>query len=255
MRQVFYILIFSLLFFTQALSCSCGYMTMSVKKINMYDIVVKAEIVEKEIADTIFAENGDSLYHHKHFTFYKYTVRVDQKIKPGTIEDYITVYSNVQGATCGVNYSIGDNYYLFIYKDKTHGSVYTTGLCSGNQKVEKANRAYKKVIKDFIKGTKLKDWCDENGNLIARGLLVNSYPNGQWEYFHKDGTLESSGVYQMGVMDGKWDFYRSERYSLNLFESLDDVQKSQVSDPKNILYRFILYKNGERTDVVNVFSG
>jgi len=46
-----------------------------------------------------------------------------------------------------------------------------------------------------------------DGSVWAKGKMVNSTPEGYWEWFRKDGVIMRSGYFQKGKQTGEWTTY------------------------------------------------
>lgn len=47
----------------------------------------------------------------------------------------------------------------------------------------------------------------DNGNVRFQGLEVDGKPDGQWEFFRRDGSIMRSGHFKAGEQVGEWVTY------------------------------------------------
>ena len=46
-----------------------------------------------------------------------------------------------------------------------------------------------------------------DGSIWAKGSMIDSLPEGYWEWFRKEGTKMRSGYFTKGKQTGKWTTY------------------------------------------------
>jgi len=238
-----------LLFSCCAMACSCFYTPMSAKKIMDAELAIEGKIVGKKIV----AEPGsnEAPGEQSYGGSYEYTVRVNDVIKGKYSKKTITIFSSTQGATCGVNLSLNEVYYLYAY---TYGDYYSTGLCSNNSIKKSVSKRYKQIIRQFKKDKKNTIWTDEQCELVAEGKIVNEAANGNWKFYNPDGSMESEGIFKNGKKVGMWKEYYSKEYSADLWKRLTDEQKATVKNKENILVRIKNYADGEIENSENLFD-
>jgi|GEM_PF-3925060 len=241
------VLIFS---FPIANACSCFYEAMSVKKINSYDLVFKGKIVNKEKVDELPTKGKKNLNNAFKMEYFKYTFEVQEQIKLFTKAKQVTVYSSRSGASCGVNYAVGDAFYIFSYDNK---GVYMTGLCANNTRVENADKSYKKIVEQYKNPKQRNVWKDDKCQKVADGKFADGKPDGLWIYYNKDGSIQSKGHYKNGMKDGLWLSYLDEEGSAEYIELLSDAQKLKIADVKNIIDSQSMFKDGKRLKMTNRF--
>lgn len=60
----------------------------------------------------------------------------------------------------------------------------------------------------------------KDGSVWAKGEMVDSVPDGYWEWFRKDGTKMRSGYFQEGKQAGEWITYdkKGKVYKVTSFD-------------------------------------
>lgn len=232
-------------------ACSCGSMTMSVAKINNYELVFKGKIISKEVvaSETIMKEDST---HAFSLDYFKYTFEVTEEIKPQLNSNEIVVYSITQGSACGVDYMVNDEYYIFSYVH--HGNNFT-GLCAANKKVKQAKREFKKVVCQYKKPKDREIWKNVNGEVVSKGKIISNLAEGEWINYHKDGTIKSKGHYVNAKKEGEWHYFENTIGSEELHDRLSESQRKQLKNPKNICNRKEWFEKGERIDIKHIFNG
>lgn len=226
-------------------ACSCWTTPMSTEKINQYDLVFKGKAISKRMVSLkedkshINASLKD-LYPDVQ-KYFEYTFEIRQLIKPYRHNSTVKIYTNTQGSACGSNFILGEQYYVFSSRNKGR---YATNICNGNVRARKVSNVYKSILKEHLRGGENKEYYDENGSKIAKGSIRCSAPIGEWNIFHKDGSIASKGFYLKGKRHGEWLNYHNIKSSGELYEKLDSKNKSSLTNKENILKEKISYDNG-----------
>ncbi len=234
-----------------ASGCSCAYQKVDVQKIMQHDLVFEGKIIEKEEVSNTAGKNETPSGPLRSMGYFKYTFAVKKLINGDQNQKQIIVYSASTGAACGVNYKLGDEYYLFAYK---YQGAFHTGLCSQNVKKDKATKPLKKLMCSYRKSKKLKEWKDIENKLTASGKVVNKKAEGLWVLYHDDKTVKAEGDFVKGKKHGDWKYSYSEVASAKLLGRIDDQQKGKIKNEKNIVYKIEHYDKGEKTGEEYLFK-
>jgi len=70
-----------------------------------------------------------------------------------------------------------------------------------------------------------------NGNPKSQGVLKNGDPDGVWQYFREDGSLQQLGNFVEGVLDGPWKMFNEQGQIFLEFEQNGDQFKYRRYDP------------------------
>ncbi len=234
-----------------AYGCSCAFENVDVHKIMRHDLVFAGKIIKKEEINNSARERKIPSKFSEARSALKYTFAVKKLIHGNLTQKQVVVYSTTSGAACGVNYEVGDEYYLFAYE---YQSEFHTGLCSQNIKKQKATKPYKKLMRAYRKSKRLKEWKDVKGKVTASGKVVHKKAEGTWVFYHKDKTTKAEGDFVNGEKHGDWKYYYSEEASQKLWSRIDELQKSKIKNKKNIMYRIEFYNHGEKSGEEYLFT-
>lgn len=230
-------------------ACSCFMSPFYVGYINSSDLFIKGKVVDKTTVKYIINSKGDTIQSFS--ANFQYKIKVTENIKPKFTEKLVTIYSPTQGSACGVNFKIGNEYYIF---SKLKDGLNFTGLCLHNVRSKKASRKFKKIIKQFKNANNRYVWKNVEGRVIAVGKIVNEMPEGTWSYFHEDGKVKTSGNYKNGEKDGVWNSYLNLTASNAKMKTLDEEEKALIHNPTNIYFRQESYKDGWKYDSKLLFE-
>lgn len=75
-------------------------------------------------------------------------------------------------------------------------------------------------IQQKIMSTDKQIFYDKYGDKVALGTFLHGLPNGKWNYFNEDGTIQESGFYINGKKDSLWVRYYADgtRYKESTYE-------------------------------------
>lgn len=240
-----------ILFSSYAMACSCMFVPMSAKKLMESQLAIEGKIIDKKVVAEPGSEAAPDESHYG--GYYKYTVSIAEVINGNYKGKTLTIYSHTQGATCGVNLSLNETYYLYAYGS---GGNYSTGLCSDNRMKKSVSKRYKQIIKQFKKDKHNMKWKDEQCMLVGEGKIVKKSPVGDWKFYHSDESqsLQSEGSFKNGMKEGEWREYHSKEQSVYMWKDLSEEQKASVKNRENILYKIAQYKDGQQIDSKYLFN-
>ncbi len=163
---------------------------MSFRQYNWYELVFKGEVVS-------ITENKEAWEKKVRFKI--------KKFYKGNIEaDTITVTTGLDGASCGLNFKVGQAWIIFSSFNK---GKYYTGLCSRSKllNANPANRLEVIADKKFLK--KYSSYSGEVVNEEVKGELRNGKPIGIWTYFKKGKAREINRYSDNGLLHGHSEVY------------------------------------------------
>ncbi|MFK7807867.1 MAG: hypothetical protein AB8F74_08735 [Saprospiraceae bacterium] len=242
-NKVILLLVFLVFFSSIGWSCSCVSTPMNAAHIASASLVFKGKILKKEAIPQRSRAEADPSIPPPPFRQVKYTIEVKEIIRGKYEKRQVEITTNSDGASCGMNFSIGDNYYVLAYLGE---EGYRTDLCAQNKRIDRADKAYKKAMRKFKRAHCRKKWKNEKGKVIAKGKVKKRNPTGLWTFYHPDGGIKMQGQFVNGQRQGEWKFYYSERSSASYLKRNPDIDLTAIENKNNILYRGITYESGEK---------
>lgn len=224
-------------------ACSCWTTPVSTEKINNTDLVFKGKAISVRKVEL----TPDRSNKRPHFRGYdseliEFIFEMKQNIKPSRHNKIVKIYTSAQDGLCGSNFKIGEQYYVFAYRNSRR---YSTDICKGNKRAKKASKAFKRIVRQYRKGGDNIDFYDVDGFKVANGSLENGLYKGNWIYYHEDGSIKTKGNYLNGKKGGVWKNYHNKLNSKWLYDRLSKEDRLKLSDKDNIPKVWIFYEKGE----------
>lgn len=195
-------IIFSFLASAEITACSCFSKPLSILDIIDNDIFFRGEVIKKKIVNE-GNETGK----------FEYTFKVNELINGEYEQQEIIIYSDISQASCGVNYPIGCE--LFIFSNQ-YDNKYITGSCYHNQPVKNDKNFIHKLVEDY-KNEELTEWFDSLKKNITKGKILNGKPEGYWIIKTPNEEKIEEGNYIQGRKEGEWRIFRHRRYSTKVY--------------------------------------
>ena len=85
-----------------------------------------------------------------------------------------------------------------------------------------------------------------NGVLIEKGILINGIKEGEWKYYHPNGSLMEINYYSLGKLNGPSKGWFNNGQPSFIGEYVNDSLNGEVKvyNRKGILYNVTNYENG-----------
>lgn len=190
-------ILFSFSMSAEITACSCNNQPLSILDIIDKDIFFRGEVIEKKIVDED-SETGK----------FEYIFKINELIKGEYQNQEIIIYSDRSQASCGVNYPIGYEFFIFTnqYENK-----YQTGSCYHNQTVKNDKSFIHKLVEDY-KNESRTEWFNSLKKNIAEGRILNGKPDGYWIIKTPNEEKIEEGNYTQGRKNGEWRIFRHRKY-------------------------------------------
>jgi antitoxin component YwqK of YwqJK toxin-antitoxin module len=184
----------------------------------------------------------------------------------------IEVYTNLNDSDCGLNISFeGEEW--FIWANLNSDNLLYSNQCTFSKPFNNSKPFEKLFLEKLKISLGFKDWYDEQGNLIGKGVMANGIPNGKWIYYQKD-FMYAEGNYVNGKKNGEWNYYydpvfefvnlpfkqeiakiyNSENYKLTRRIRLIETFENGFKNGKFIKYQYnglIKYKENFKNNLLN----
>ncbi len=186
------LLILILILTIQVIACSCKNFStpFTIKDYNNSELIISGKAIKVTINE------NETVDRQRQIEF-----QIDEVYKGKITLKNVMIYTSLGDASCGLYVRENEEWVIWAY---LQNNVISTNLCTRSTQKKYLSALDYQTLNYFKTSPADAEWKNEAGVLIAVGKLKNNLPTGHWKYFYNNGYLESEGVYNNGLYEGKW---------------------------------------------------